>query len=112
MPSSGGSGKCGTRTMRHFIDIDGTLTYSPDTSWGQPRRARIEYVKELVAAGNEVILWSARGTEYAKAFASMHGLKDHVVAIGKPQRIVDDKCDYKPAKGVTWAANTFFAVVD
>lgn len=73
-----------------YIDIDGTLTDSPDNRWGRVIPKRIEAVKRLIANGDRVVLWSAGSDEYAKEFAKKYDLKVHA-AIGKPRYCVDDK---------------------
>ena len=77
-----------------YIDIDGTLTDSPDTRWGRVIPGRIEAVKRLIAEGNLVVLWSAGSDEYAKEFAKKYELKVHA-ALGKPDICVDDKHDIR-----------------
>ena len=58
-----------TMNLPIYIDIDGTLTDSPDTRWGRVVPGRIEAVKRLIASGERVVLWSAGSDEYAKEFA-------------------------------------------
>ncbi len=72
-----------------FFDIDGTLTKSPDDPSGEPCVERIEAVRALIAKGLEVVIWSARGTTYARNFCREHRLE--ALAIGKPAIMVDDK---------------------
>ncbi len=71
-----------------YIDIDGTLTTTPYTKDGEVILTRINAVKDLINAGQEVVLWSGNGTEYAKEFATRHGLC--AVCIGKPDYCIDD----------------------
>lgn len=78
-----------------YIDIDGTLTDSPDSSWGMVFHARIAYINKLVILGTQVVIWSGCGTEYAKAFCEKHGLKG-IICVGKPEHIVDDNPDIRP----------------
>lgn len=73
-----------------YIDIDGTLTSEPHTRDGPALVGRIEHVRRIISSGVEVVIWSAHGTEYAKAFAKRHRLKV-LAAIGKPAFCVDDK---------------------
>jgi len=77
-----------------YIDIDGTLTDSPDSRWGRVIPERIEAVKRLIANGERIVLWSAGSDEYAKEFAKKYGLKVHA-ALGKPRYCVDDKKDIR-----------------
>jgi len=77
-----------------YIDIDGTLTDSPDTRWGRVVPGRIEAVKRLIASGERVVLWSAGSDEYAKEFAKKFQLNVHA-ALGKPRYCIDDKNDIR-----------------
>jgi hypothetical protein len=72
-----------------FIDIDGTLTSEAHKGDGPALVGRIEHVRRLIRSGAEVVIWSARGTAYARRFAKAHKLK--CTAIGKPSLCVDDK---------------------
>ena len=73
-----------------FIDIDGTLTDNPETAQGKPLWDRITKVIWLISVGERVILWSAGGENYAKAFARDHGIKPEL-CLAKPYVMVDDK---------------------
>ncbi len=76
---------------RHiFIDIDGTLTDTPTEAGGKAIPERIEHIWRLVGSNQSVVIWSARGAAYARAFAAQHGLLEIVTAIGKPEIMVDD----------------------
>lgn len=79
-----------------FIDIDGTLTDAPGRRWGRPAAARIDKVKGLLAAGVDVVIWSAGGRDYAREFADAHGLAA-ATCIGKPACVVDDNPTIRPA---------------
>ena len=77
-----------------YIAIDGTLTDSP----GKPapaHRRRIQAVKTMIANGEQIIIWSARGGEYAEKFASDNNLQVFH-ALGKPQFCVDDNPTIRP----------------
>lgn len=76
--------------MRIYIDIDGTLTTDGEKAWGPVRPRAIERVQELALAGHEIFLWSARGEQYARDFASKHCLPFATVCLGKPDIYVDD----------------------
>ncbi len=78
-----------------FIDIDGTLTSSPRAG-GSPIEHRIKRVADMLSAGTEIVLWSASGTKYARAFAERCGLSA-AVCIGKPSLMVDDNPTIRPA---------------
>ena len=77
--------------MRIFVDIDGTLTQKQCAKSAfryPPRDDVLNKVRRLILAGHEVILWSGN-TEYAESVAKLYDLD--VVAIGKPQLIVDNE---------------------
>lgn len=71
-----------------YIDIDGTLT-SQDVRNGPPIMRRIEAVKNLCCA-DDVVIWSARGKDYAEAFCKRYGLEP-IAALAKPSMCIDDK---------------------
>lgn len=72
-----------------YVDIDGTLTHSPRKGWGEPRTDVIHAVKKAIEAGETVILWSAGGDDYCKAFAEKYGIAAHAY-LTKPGVVVDD----------------------
>lgn len=77
--------------MRIFVDVDGTLTQKQCAKSAfkvPPRQDVLDKVRKLIAEGHEVILWTGN-TAYAKRVAALYGLD--VVAIGKPQMIVDNQ---------------------
>ena len=78
-----------------FIDIDGRLTDNPNKRGGTPLRARIDAVKKLIAAGQDVVIWSYAGSKYAEEFARANGIKA-VAAIGKPKYLIDDNKNIVP----------------
>lgn len=80
--------------MNIFCDIDGTLTDSPNSKWGNPILLRIKKLKELSLV-NTIILWSGNGTKYAKVFKKKYNLT-HCLAIGKPHIIIDDNITIRP----------------
>ena len=68
-------------------DVDGTLI-----TGGKVHTATVEALKRWHTEGKEIILWSARGTEYAKQAAQKAGITDLcTVIIGKPAYLIDDK---------------------
>lgn len=71
-----------------FIDIDGTLTFDRLKPWGQPRLDQIDKVKRLIAEGKFVVVWSAGGAVYAKAFCEKYELQ--CLSMGKSLVIIDD----------------------
>lgn len=83
------------KSMRFFIDIDGTMTDSPEEWHGNLRVDVLDKVLRLIQNGHEVVVWSARGADYAKEFVRLGNL-DVVAAIGKPDVIVDDKPTIRP----------------
>lgn len=78
-----------------YIDVDGTLTDKPDGPWGEPREDIIETVRSAIAAGHQVIIWSAQGEDYARAFAAMHHLHAYAY-LSKPDLCVDDRNPIRP----------------
>ncbi len=74
------------RNKSIFIDIDGTLI-----SRGVLNETIVTFCKRKKAEGFDIILWSARGREYAETVAAMCGITDLFTAIiGKPGYVVDD----------------------
>lgn len=72
----------------YYIDIDGTMTNTPNSRWGTPKLKVIEKVKELIK-NNTVIIWTAGGWDYAKEFCTKYGLVPTVI-LPKPDYIIDD----------------------
>lgn len=73
-----------------YIDIDGTLTNTPQKQWGVPEIDRINKVKELIKiSGNIVVIWSSGGWGYALAFCVKYGINPTAI-LPKPDYIVDD----------------------
>jgi hydroxymethylpyrimidine pyrophosphatase-like HAD family hydrolase len=70
------------------VDIDGTL-------WHPRLGLNIALVTTLQAAkeqGYQLILWSARGTDYTRKFNAEHFADNFFdVVVGKPQFIADDR---------------------
>lgn len=64
-----------------YVDIDGTLT-----------EGLISQIKEDKRLGNnQYVLWSSRGTDYARNVAEKNGITDLFIAIiGKPNCVIDD----------------------
>ncbi len=94
-----------------FIDIDGTLTTTPEQQFGPVLRDRIRALRVLVAQGHEVIVWSGGGTDYARRFCKLVNLRD-VVCIGKPAVMVDDNPTIRPpGRMVRVEPDEFFAGV-
>ena len=88
-----------------FIDIDGTLTDKPNQG-GNVLADRIAHIRKLVGQGQDVVIWSGGGTDYARHWVYANGLADlhdelgwesgDLTAIGKPEVIVDDNPDIRP----------------
>jgi len=69
------------------VDVDGTLVVN-----GKLNTLVSDYARRKLAAGFEVILWSARGKAYAETQADKFGVRDcFSVIISKPGFIVDDR---------------------
>lgn len=69
------------------VDIDGTLLCD-----GQINRILINWCQQKQHDGYRLMLWSARGLEYAQRFVEhygLHGIFDDIVS--KPGYIVDDQ---------------------
>ncbi|MBF0244433.1 MAG: hypothetical protein HQL31_04090 [Planctomycetes bacterium] len=82
--------------MRIFVDIDGTLTNSPESPWGEPRQDMIQKVKCLALREDvELVLWSGTGSEYAKEFAAKYDIQAFA-CLGKPHLLVDDNPYIRP----------------
>lgn len=70
------------------VDIDGTLLRADNTI----DAAVLAWINGLRAKGINCILWSIRGTDYARAIAQQHNITHLFTAIiGKPCTIVDDR---------------------
>lgn len=77
LPSSGKVVAC---------DVDGTLVCG-----GSVRVSVVAKLRKMHQDGCEIILWSARGTEYAKRAAKLAGVESIcAVIIGKPAYLIDD----------------------
>ncbi len=81
-------------TLPIYVDIDGTLTNDGENAGGEPNHDAINGVQILIQKGHEIVLWSGRGTDYAKAFAQRWELG--CVAIGKPKCCYDDNPEIRP----------------
>lgn len=69
------------------VDVDGTLFVK-----GEVNRSVVDFVKGRKTAGFEIIIWSSRGTDYAKKAAALAGLTAVADAvISKPGEIIDDQ---------------------
>jgi len=90
--------------MKYIVDIDGTLctlTKNLEYERAEPLHANIEKINTLYKQGNEIYLWTARGTVSAIDFSELTknqlddwGVKYHSLNFGKPDYTVwiDDKC--------------------
>lgn len=89
------------KTKSIFVDIDGTLI-----SRGKLNHIIIEYCRHKKAEGFDIVLWSARGREYAEDIAAKFDLAGFFTAIiGKPGYIIDDI-------GWSWIKNTKHLTLD
>ncbi len=73
-----------------FCDVDGTLSEDGTRKWAPPRHDVMEVLSAAIAAGHEVILWSAQGEDYCRAWARRYHLGPHA-CISKPDLAVDDR---------------------
>jgi hypothetical protein len=68
------------------VDIDETLIVK-----GRVSAKAVRWAEKKRAEGKFVILWSARGSRYAREVAEKHGVAGNFDAIiGKPRMILDD----------------------
>jgi len=88
--------------IKYAIDIDGTIC---DNTWGNyeeavPNLERIDYINYLYESGNEIKMFTARGSatkkdwfEFTKKQLESWGLKYHHLIMGKPDAdiFIDDK---------------------
>ena len=87
--------------MKYVIDIDGTIcSQEADYEKAEPIKKRIEYFNSLYNFGNEIIYFTARGTDTEISWESVtkKQLKDwgvlyHKLLFGKPSAdiYIDDK---------------------
>lgn len=80
-----------SRPAKHLdqiaVDVDATLILA-----GEVNMALVDWIREQVASGRPVLIWSARGESVAKEARDRAGLQKEVpLAISKPKLIVDDK---------------------
>lgn len=74
-------------TQSLFVDVDGTLIQNRALN---PQV--LAYCRAQKANGLELVLWSARGKEYAKEIAEQFGVAGHFeTIISKPGYILDDR---------------------
>jgi len=86
--------------MRIFVDIDGTLTRDGEKANGKPWYENIDKIRNLIANGNDVTIWSAMGEEYVRLFCDEHNLKPRYM-LGKPNIIIDDCPTIRPVDKMT-----------
>ena len=84
--------------MSYYIDIDGTLT-EQQRRWAKPIPERIQRVKDMIDAGEDIIVWS--GTQrYAEEWCEKHGLAGKYTPkhiLGKPNYMVDNQSRIRPS---------------
>jgi len=80
-----------------FCDIDGTLTDAGDSKHhnANVNTDRIERLKNMIAMGYQVVIWSGNGTAYAKEFCQTYDIVP-LAAMGKPTRMIDDNPSIRP----------------
>jgi predicted mannosyl-3-phosphoglycerate phosphatase (HAD superfamily) len=70
-----------------FIDVDDTLIIA-----SRPNHSLVEWAKARHRQGYEIVIWSSRGTDHARAAADVCDLAGIAAAVvSKPGYIVDDK---------------------
>jgi len=88
--------------MTYCFDIDGTLCEQAETDYStaRPFRNRIAKVNELFDGGNQIVLFTARGSksgvdwrEKTEAQLGQWGIRYHELILGKPHAdvYIDDK---------------------
>ena len=84
--------------MPIYIDIDGTLTDSPNCAGGMVNAKRVTRIKDLLSSGLPIVIWSGSGGNYARRFIEMNGLAafGDIVGLGKPRFCVDDCESIRP----------------
>ena len=75
-------------TLPIYIDIDGTLTDSPQRG-GKPIESRIEKVRRMAQDGILIVLWSGGGEDYVRLFCQKNCIRVYKM-LGKPQSCIDD----------------------
>lgn len=78
--------------MTIYVDVDGTLTSKQQgrsAFKAPPRQDVIDKVKNLIAAGHEVVIWTGN-TRYAHKVCELYGIPA-VAAVRKPDLIVDNQ---------------------
>jgi len=88
------------------VDIDGTLT-DKGTKGGNVIPERIAKLKQMIAAGKQIVVWTGGGTNYAQWFCRENGIYG-VVAIGKPEFCVDDNPLIRPRSLKVQTPEEFF----
>ena len=94
--------------MRIFVDIDGTICETPwyngvwDYKGAYPNKLHIEKINKLFDEGNEIVYWTARGSntgkdwwDFTKEQLDDWGCKYHELICGKDKgafdMVIDDK---------------------
>lgn len=78
--------------MTIYVDIDGTLTAEQRAKSiyrSKPREDVIAKVREFIAAGHDVVLWSG-SRRYARRAAKLFGLKA-IACLAKPDMIIENQ---------------------
>jgi hypothetical protein len=95
-------------TKTYCFDIDGTICTNTDGDYesAQPFESRIAHVNSLFAAGNQISLFTARGSttgidwrDLTQTQLTAWGVKYHTLIMGKPHAdlFVDDKAVHSEA---------------
>jgi len=77
------------------MDIDGTLT-DKQRRWAEPNHDTINKVKQMIADGYNVVVWSGSG-HYARRFCKKYGIKPFL-CIGKPDLVVDNQAEIRNSR--------------
>lgn len=87
----------------YYIDIDGTMTDTPNSRWGNPKLKAIEKIKKLIIDNNVVIIWTAGGWQYAKDFCNKYEITPTAI-LPKPDYIVDDISTIRKEGKITYVS--------
>ena len=71
-----------------YVDLDGTLT-DYEHRGGNPIISRIKRIKEFIAQGHNLVIWSSNQVDYVKEFCKTNNITGATM-LGKPHLLFDD----------------------
>lgn len=86
------------------FDIDGTLT-AEQRRWAEPDKEMIAAVRELIATGHDVTIWSG-GEKYARDWCEANDLAP-ARAMKKPSVIIDNQANLGRRRLPPWLPEKF-----